>query len=499
MQRIPLAQKGILSKISHAFPVGLALLFPLFYIDYSKTQTVNLLLVVLGIGVAVFIVRLFVNREYYKSTFLPIFALILVALLISDIINRGAFFLSNLRDLLYLGVVFFVIYPYDTNSPRTNATLKLNVFSNIIVFSAFAGSAFSIFTFLFKINHSFPDANYYIGMNGNRLWGCVNPNTGSYIAVIAIFLSAVLVYINWGRRRSIYVSVVLIGALFDIIYLVLANSRASLLGGAVGVCVTAFLVAKRLVVEPSPIFKRIKFFKKREKEAIPFFDDAAPKKSAPKFIFPKALLSCLMIVALCVGFYFVSRPVLALMPNLMIRKGSEATEKIKIETPKQIFVDLGRIDVKENISSDRFEIWDQGLNLWRENTLWGVTQRNAASNISVWNNVKHMHNDYLNILVSGGIVTAVLFLAAFLLYIYKIFKYFLIYRDKKRFYILNSIVTGLIVAMAVDSFFECNIFLTVNSYNIIFFFLLSFQMYSISKYEKKLKQQKKLVAQAKRA
>jgi|GEM_PF-2890589 len=492
MQRISSAQistdrKGILSKISHAFPVGLALLFPLFYIDYSRTQTVNLLLVVLGIGAAVFIVRLFTNREYLKSTFLPIFALIIIALFISDIINRGAFFLSNLRDLLYLGVVFFVIYPYDTNSPRTNAVLKLNVFSNIIVFSAFAGSAFSIFTFLFKINHTFPDVNYYIGMNGNRLWGCVNPNTGSYVAVVAIFLSAVLVYINWGRRRSIYVSVVLIGALFDAIYLVLANSRASLLGGAVGVCATAFLVAKRLVVEPSPIFKRIKFLKKREKGA------------APKFIFPKALLSCLMIAALCVGFYFVSRPVLAVMPNLMIRKGSEATEKIKIETPKQIFVDLGRIDVKENISSDRFEIWDQGINLWRENTIWGVTQRNAASNISVWNNVKHMHNDYLNILVSGGIITAVLFLAAFLFYLYKIFKYYLIYRDKKRFYILNSIVTGLIFAMAVNSFFECNIFLTVNSYNIIFFFLLSFQMYSISKYEKKLRQQKKLAAQAKRA
>ena len=487
MQRISFAHKSIFSKISHAFPIGLALLFPLFYIDYSRTQTVNLLLVVLGLGVVVFIVRLFINREYFKSTFLPVYALILIALLVSAIINRGAFFLSNLRDLLYLGVAFFVIYPYDKTSPRTNAVLKLNVFSNIIVFAAFAGSAFSIFTFLFKVNYTFPDTNFHIGMSGNRLWGCVNPNTGSYIAVIAIFLSAVLVYMNWGRRRSIYVSAVLIGALFDVIYLVLANSRAALLAGAVGVGVTAFLVTKRLVVEPSPIFKRIKFLREREKVR------ENEWKEAPRFVLPKAALSCLVVVALCAGFYFASRPVLAVLPNLMIRKGTQATDQIKYETPKQMFVDLGRIDVKDDISSNRFEIWEQGLGLWKENVLFGITQRNAASNISVWNHVKHIHNDYLNILVSGGIITAMLFLITIVYYFYKIFKYYFIYRDKKRFYILNAIVTGLIIAMGIDSFFECNIFLTVNSHNIIFFFLLNFQMYSIAKYEHKLKpKQKKL-------
>lgn len=124
------------------------------------------------------------------------------------------------------------------------------------------------------------------------------------------------------------------------------------------------------------------------------------------------------------------------------------------------FLSLG-----EDRGSGRFEIWENALKIFMENPIFGIGIYNFQQyNLLYFNDYHYPHNTYLEILVESGIIGFTLYLAFFMILIYKLYELQKV-RPETRFLFLT--VLSIMIIMATLS--------TAASEFLFLFFALSFR------------------------
>ena len=160
---------------------------------------------------------------------------------------------------------------------------------------------------------------------------------------------------------------------------------------------------------------------------------------------------------------------------------SEAPQAAVSEPEKKIEQEeLERLEEEEErpggILTGRTELWEAGLKTFVESPVFGVTRENITERVGAnladkyWENDLArggLHNIYLTVLVSSGIVGFVLFMAFILIYVVKAIRYVFSAEARKQ----NGFVMCLITISAVlliMEFLEARILYQVGIFYIIF-------------------------------
>lgn len=415
--------------------------------------TTNLNILILLWAAIYFIYDFFNKKSVIKSRYKKLLIIYMLCFLISIILNIENNFIDNVKTFAYTGLFLFVIYSYDYNKSLNKIKSELINFNNIIItISSLTGFA-SLLTFVFFIQFTYNEIPQgFVYPDSPALWGFYsNPNSGGMIAVLSIVLTIANIYLykftnkkNSSKLRNKYY---IVNIILQWLYLVLCNSRGAVLS----------LLASILFLSFYLCYTKFKI----------------------KFSIFKSLLISLIVS----GFVFigynsilsVSKFSLSYIPEFVqnIRLNNTTTNNNTNIENNGSTIKLDR-DIKEgHVSTGRVEIWTYGLNTLKFSPLFGYGPSNIGlekqklypNDTSRYIVTNNMHNGYIQILLSNGIIGSIFFL----LFIILLAKDSVICLLKNKVDINSSekklifIILLPIVAISVNGLFE-NVILLTQSY-----------------------------------
>lgn len=406
-------------------------------------------------GALYFVYDFFKDKTYYKSRYSKILIIYMIIFFISILINYKTNLIGNIKTFAYTGFFLFIVYSYKKDFDKRSIQKELyNINSIIIIVSSIVSFA-SILTFVFFIQFTYNDIPQgFVYPNSPALWGFYgNPNSGGMVSVISIiattfniYLCKVLEYKNSSVTKKIYYY---FNIIVQFLYLTLCNSR-----GAV-VSLLAFIIF-------ASFYLSFIFFKENK------------KISNVKSIIIALLLSCIIfliynftIPTLKKGLSYIPKTV-----DKLINSENSNVGIIETEGDGEV-IELDRNIESGHVSTGRAEIWTYGLNTLKLNPLFGhgpdniglAKQKIYPNDKSRYMVTNNMHNGYLQILLSNGILGFIAF-ASFIILIVKdtlIALFSNRITSDKNSYILLFFITGLILSIAVNGLFE-NVILLTQSY-----------------------------------
>ncbi len=302
---------------------------------------------------------------------------------------------ENGEAMLWMALQFALVYGLSWRENGAGGTVR---FCRLVAVYA-AGQA-GIGLAMLAVDYSGADAarGVYIGIQEGRLWGAYSdPNYGAILSVVAI-LCALYLMEQGEKRRGLWMA----GAVLCYLHLVFSYSRS----GQVCLAVAAVL-------------------------AFGCFQRRIPGRSR------KLLAAVLLFLALVPafpllrqGYNWLHPPVYAAeemgtgTAGAAAEAGTEAGEiPAGTEGAAQESGVLHREEgLSEDFSNGRFAIWQDGLAIWREHPVLGISYRNVvpymeenmpdAYMVTRENILNTFHNVLVDVTVSQGTLGLVLFLAA---------------------------------------------------------------------------------------
>lgn len=370
---------------------------------------------------------------------------------VTVILNRSSHFFENTNALIYMAV-FFLLFFIFTSKKETYIIKEFEVLSGIVLVITFIFAIVNFFMFAFKVGGSYQvnGQPMYYGMYDNRLWGLYNANTNSMLCDISILLSLGFV-LNKGYKKIIKV-LCIINASFQYICLILTGSRASLYGLYMIVALIIFLTV-------------VKFdYKNRVKHYLRSLSAAA-----------------LSVVVLACANYFVrlTVPYLpAVCSNIKLIFSSDEEEKEFVFEK----YDLTRIEEVEErdggIFNGRMDLWKAGFATFKKSPVFGIGRENiyefAKGELEgeKWSEslkVGGLHNIYMTILVSSGIIGFLLMAVFAVLSLFKMVKALFIKGQCNSWYIISF---TMIILFYITEFVEARILYQVGVFYVIFWIYL---------------------------
>lgn len=414
---------------------------------------------------------------------------------VTILLNYSSNFVDNASALVYMVVFFFLFFIFTSKLDETDVYKEIEILSAVImaVTFIFAVINFSMFALQTGGSYSANGQLMYYGMQDNRLWGLYNANTNSMLCDISIILSLGFI-LNKGYKKSVK-ALCIINSVFQYICLLLTGSRASLYG-----LYAIFAVISYLAVIKS---------------------DA--KNNINKYIKGTAV-AALSVLTLFVSAYAI-KYVLSYVPSIVedVRivlyagdndpSSSASSEQASSDSVssgetassgspnKNKFTlnqyDLNRLEEVENrpggILTGRMDLWKAGIAAFKKAPLFGIGRENIYAYVKeelpgeLWSeslNRGGLHNIYLTILVSSGIVgfllMAVFAVASFL----KTAKLIFINKKLSPWYI---IIITMIILFYVTELVEARILYQVGIFYVIFWIYLGL-IYALATSSKKQKE-----------
>ena len=355
-------------------------------------------LFVWGTGLVIYNQR--VNNTFFKLRFGLWIGAFLIFSLLSIIINFSATILYSLIMLLHILVCFFVFYGMHTE-PDFDFRSELYSIARFIVYVTTVANIIGIFCLMFGITFEW----YWIKFTiyENRFTGVyVNPNLLGFVSVVSIvcchmlYKEKLMNSVNQPRVSKIWVFTCVATNLFS---LILCDSNASL------VLALAYAIVYIIYI---------------------FFADKTGF-SASKITFKIIALvvvgaflvsSALMLRTICqTGFSVVLSKTNSIISVIMgdddISSGISSTENNTTEEKKD--VTFGHEN--KNIDSGRFKLWKESINLFKISPIIGISNGNIVFYSEEYSNgvlnysyhQSDLHNGYLTILVSTGMIGFLLF------------------------------------------------------------------------------------------
>lgn len=126
-------------------------------------------------------------------------------------------------------------------------------------------------------------------------------------------------------------------------------------------------------------------------------------------------------------------------------------------------------ELENDISNRRFDLWKSGIEVWQNAPLFGISHRNIVPfalentpetylvNNDMVGNFNTTHNTYIDILLSQGIVGALIFITFIVCVVWLVFKKMFILPGEKYCTPENNLRFGLVLSFACAAFFVLEI------------------------------------------
>ena len=410
-----------LSVISFYCMAGL--IVPLQFISANKFVTLGMTLLGVLLGLYNFFVKkayLFVRKIEYLIIF---FAMNIITSLL--VMKYG--FSTNIKNLVVFFIYFFAIYPIFQSFSKEKSRILFNLFFSVITVSNTVGVFFSLVQFFMLIGYRVFDYKGLLIRQGfveSRLFGILaSPNYLSIISLIVI----IYLWMRLSALNKIVKTLAISSIVLNFAYIVLSGSRTTY----ICLVVAAFL------------YSLIKF---------------EYSNKAKSFV----------TVLLTVGLVFLSYNGVKYSSDLYL-KAHSAEIQLNKEKGENNNLTLERTDTsEENISNNRFAIWQSTASFIPKRPLFGYSAGNwyelgKTYDASAYIIKEHYltHNGYLEVLFYNGILGFLPFAAFMISFIWASIKKFL--KDKKDKITDNELVSGLLMTVVI---LISNLFLSSTLYGI---------------------------------
>ena len=410
-----------LSVISFYCMAGL--IVPLQFISANKFVTLGMTLLGVLLGLYNFFVKkayLFVRKIEYLIIF---FAMNIITSLL--VMKYG--FSTNIKNLVVFFIYFFAIYPIFQNFSREKSRILFNVFFSVITVANTVGVFLSLVQFFMLIGYRVFDYKGLLIRQGfveSRLFGILaSPNYLSIISLIVI----IYLWMRLSALNKIVKTLAISSIVLNFAYIVLSGSRTTY----ICLVVAAFL------------YSLIKF---------------EYSNKAKSFA----------TVLLTVGLVFLSYNGIKYSSDLYL-KAHSAEIQLNKEKGENNNLTLERTDTsEENISNNRFAIWQSTASFIPKRPLFGYSAGNwyelgKTYDASAYIIKEHYltHNGYLELIFYNGILGFLPFAAFMISFIWASIKKFL--KDKKNKITDNELVSGLLMTVVI---LISNLFLSSTLYGI---------------------------------
>ena len=410
-----------LSVISFYCMAGL--IVPLQFISANKFVTLGMTLMGVLLGLYNFFVKkayLFVRKIEYLILF---FAMNIITSLL--VMKYG--FSTNIKNLVVFFIYFFAIYPIFQSFSKEKSRILFNLFFSVITVSNTVGVFLSLVQFFMLIGYRVFDYKGLLIRQGfveSRLFGILaSPNYLSIISLIVI----IYLWMRLSALNKIVKTLAISSIVLNFAYIVLSGSRTTY----ICLVVAAFL------------YSLIKF---------------EYSNKAKSFV----------TVLLTVGLVFLSYNGVKYSSDLYL-KAHSAEIQLNKEKGENNHLTLERTDTsEENISNNRFAIWQSTASFIPKRPLFGYSAGNwyelgKTYDASAYIIKEHYltHNGYLELLFYNGLFGFLPFAAFMISFIWASIKKFL--KDKKDKITDNELVSGLLMTVVI---LISNLFLSSTLYGI---------------------------------
>ena len=399
-----------------------------------------------------------------------IFWLILFCALygITIIIGDRQYLSANLKTLAYMVLFSIVLYGEDPDKTVEKWRFELRTIMKVFVITSALLSLICLLTFIFQINIEILTGDGYMhtGLEDNRLWGLYNPNIGGSIDVISILFSLGLILTS-KVKRWYKIILLAMNTLLQYICLVLTSSRTALY--TLIICLIGFLFLYFNFSQKKMSIQSIKGFALNIVLSVLIggcvLGISAPVKEAMSYV-PGA----------------VDSDIGDKLEDYFFKENSEEKKTKKKENKK---VELTRLEVLEGrdggILTGRLYIWNAGIRAWLKSPVFGISKNAIYDYSKEYIQDKQwlipletsLHNGYLTVLVSSGIVgfcVYIVFLLKSILPLIK--KLFLDIKEKE--YILFALCMMTILDFLISECLEARLVYRTEIFTALFWIILGY-------------------------
>ena len=398
--------------------------------------------------------------RFYQIKYKAFLVLFLISGFITALMHIGDNFLANMVMLMHAGICFFVFYGMHTNPDKEKAKRGLfQFFRALIIITSVLGVAGLLIILLFV---QIKIGGYEIGVSVSRYTGLyTNPNLAGFSSVIALIGWHIFFYrkkeqdlLGKGLSKRFQVFSVVSNS----VVLLLSDSNDSLL----------------LLLVYAGVMALFSFYRARRRQ----------KKK-------HQLLRSVMLLTLCAALcfsVFAARDLLQEGTSDLITaiQQSENTDRVSVseeETKKSPVITIGRGEYE--VSSGRLKLLEKAVIVYSHHPFMGIGKGNIVDYgeryLIKGFAYDDLHNGYLTILLSCGLVGLMLFLPFLMMAGVRILKCVREHIKKK-----NSELPGLaalLFAYAVFSLFEKALLFDITFMVIIFWAVLGLAMTYVTELE----------------
>ena len=344
------------------------------------------------LGGFVVLFRLLNFKKYISARGIVWLVLFCGSYLLSTLLTRQYGLMENIQALIWMVIQFFIVYTYNNSAPIEQDKKEIKILGWLFLGYTFLMAAAALVMLITDYNNYRPagDTAVISGFLWNRLWGLyTDPNYGAVFSIVSMVLSVAFYKASKKPIRAFLI----VNIVFQGLYITFSDSRTALVALMATVFAAAFLLLLRA--------------KKLEKQKVPV----------------RAVISVALALVLAVG-SAVTIAVVQKTGNELKILQYEYNAKHKGDTENEVpDTIIGRTDsdINNDVSNRRFAIWQSGLEIFKTSPMTGITFRNyipyAKENLPntyiVHNDqglFPSMHNSFVDILVSQGILGFIIIL-----------------------------------------------------------------------------------------
>ncbi len=334
------------------------------------------LIMSMGVGAVAGILKLWKCKKYFKYTHFWILNAFLVSYVVSTVLNMKYGILDNLQGFVWLTAQIWILYLVNIDMSIQDIKKEFKILGMIYLVFASVANFVSLGMFFVGYTYRNFDTGKKLGFLWGRLWGVYDdPNHGSIIAMIAIVIAIYL----YNTLKSVKARIALIlSSVINGLYIYLSDSRTGILCIAVGI----------------GIMSAVLYWWKTNKT---------------KTFFAIILsLACIMVIV------FVEVPIQKVM-GVIVQATSGSIDFDDDNSQEEDTIVIGREETESDPSNRRFDIWESGLRLVKEQPIYGIGRFNFVNfaraevpDAYIVNNdlqdFDSMHNMPLDVFVSQGVI-----------------------------------------------------------------------------------------------
>lgn len=350
-----------------------------------------------------------------------------IILLLSTISNQKYSDLKSYILAIIQLIIFFLLFNNQKSTTISSIKKEISLiipFTNILVGSA---SFISIIMYVFNIYDS--KNGWIIGVSGNRLFGIYfNCNPAAFLGCITILLAILAIIYNYQYKKLYYINIGI-----QIIYILLTKCRSAL--------IILALIATALIYY---------FFLK--------------EKQYPKL--KKISIIGMLCISIIFGSLVIDKGINTIFNQEPIQEESRFQISKVIEATYSLFTgDSSKaLELLDQVSSGRLELLNTSFEIWLKSPIIGIGANNfkkmgmdQTDGTTIQSiQVVHSHNEFVEALVTTGIIGFILFglffISCFKQIIYLLAKY------NEKYYFSLLIFSLIVVCEVIGGFFDYGVF-----------------------------------------